>query len=79
MALDPGTALGPYTVTAQIGAGGMGEVYRARDARPGAPDRLAIHLGEVRQPAATWHHVRSDACIEAGLLAPTDVGLLQLL
>ena len=33
MALAPGTRLGVFEVTAQIGAGGMGEVYRARDTR----------------------------------------------
>jgi hypothetical protein len=33
MALDPGTRLGPYEVTAQIDVGGMGKVYRAIDTR----------------------------------------------
>jgi serine/threonine protein kinase len=69
MALAPGTRLGPYEVITQIGAGGMGEVYRATDTNlkrqvaikvlPEAvaadPDRLARFRREAEVLAALNH------------------------
>ena len=69
MAILPGTRLGTYEVTAQIGAGGMGEVYLARDTQLGRdvaikvlpanfvndPDRLSRFQREARLLAALNH------------------------
>jgi len=69
MPLSPGTSIGPYTVTAKIGEGGMGEVYQARDttldrdvalkvlpeAFTSDPDRLARFEREAKVLASLNH------------------------
>ena len=69
MSLKPGVRLGPYEIAAQIGAGGMGEVYRATDTNlkrqvaikvlPASvsadPDRLARFQREAEVLAALNH------------------------
>src|ERR1700681_1275471 len=46
MSLTAGTRLGPYEILALLGAGGMGEVYRARDPRMGR--EVAIKISAER-------------------------------
>ncbi len=66
MALAPGSRLGPYAIVSAIGAGGMGEVYKALDTRldrtvavkilPSAdPDRRQRFAREARAIAALSH------------------------
>ena len=45
MSLAAGTGLGPYEIESPIGAGGMGEVYKARDTRLERPLAIKVFSG----------------------------------
>jgi len=66
MTLSPGSRLGPYEILAPLGAGGMGEVYSARDTRLGrivAIKILPAHLSE--KPAAKERFEREAKAISS--------------
>ncbi len=66
--LAAGTRLGPYEVLAPIGAGGMGEVYRAHDPRLGRDVAIKVSIaGEMScvAPGARRTVNRCGPCCEA--------------
>ena len=70
MSLTPGTRLGPFEIISTIGAGGMGEVYRARDARLGRDVAIKILPGVFAADADRVARFQREAQVIASLNHP---------
>ena len=91
MPLIPGTRLGPYEIVAPLGAGGMGEVYRAKDTRLGRDVAIKVlpqHLSanpEVRarfereaKTVSSLNHPNICTLFDVGREGDTDYLVMEL-
>jgi len=67
MVLTCGTKLGPYEIQSPLGAGGMGEVYRAADSKLGRDVALKVILQEFAQDAQLMARFQREAQVLASL------------
>ena len=70
MTLMPGTRIGPYDVIAPLGAGGMGEVYRARDTRLDRSVAIKVLPAEIAGNAQARERFAREARAIAALDHP---------
>jgi Tol biopolymer transport system component len=75
MALSPGTKLGPYEIQCPLGAGGMGEVYRARDARLGRDVAIKVLPEALAKDADRLRRFEQEARTIAALNHPNILGI----
>ena len=70
MPLTPGTRLGPYEIVALLGAGGMGEVYKARDTRLERTVAIKVLPGPVADDSDRLRRFEYEARAIASLNHP---------
>ena len=75
MLLTPGSRLGTYEIVGPLGAGGMGEVYRARDLRLGRDIALKVLPETLARDADHLARLEREARTVAGLNHPNIVTL----
>src|SRR5215475_5083035 len=78
MSLAPGTRVGPYEILAPLGAGGMGEVYRARDPRLGRDVAIKALPAALAQDADRVMRFEREAKLLASLNHPNVAAIYGL-
>ena len=77
MSLTSGTKLGPYEIQSPLGAGGMGEVYRARDTRLGRDVALKILPESFAREGDRLHRFEQEARAVAALNHPNILAIFD--
>ena len=75
MALTPGSRLGPYEILAPLGAGGMGEVYRARDSKLSREVAIKVLPTAMADDAAALGRFEREARAVAALSHPNILSI----
>jgi serine/threonine protein kinase len=78
MALTSGTKLGPYEILAPVGAGGMGEVYRARDAALGRNVAIKVLPTAFSEDADRLRRFKQEAQAAAALNHPNILAIYHV-
>ena len=78
MSLAPGTRLGPYEVLSPLGAGGMGEVYRARDTRLGRDVAVKVLPDHLAGDPKALRRFQDEAKAVAALSHPNILALYDV-
>ncbi len=78
MPLAPGTRLGPYEILSPLGAGGMGEVYRARDPRLGRDVAIKVVLSSTADDPLVRERFEREARAVAALAHPNILALFDV-
>src|SRR5215475_9840148 len=69
------TRLGPYEIIASIGAGGMGEVYHARDTRLGRDVAIKVLPSSFSADQERLHRFQQEACAAGALNHPNILSI----
>src|SRR5512136_2593490 len=78
MALAVGAKLGPYEIQSPLGAGGMGEVYRARDPRLGREVAIKVLPASFSQDADRLRRFEQEARAASGLNHPNIITVYEI-
>ena len=78
MSFDPGSKLGPFEIVAPLAAGGMGDVYRARDTRLDRTVAIKLPPAVVSGDSERLHRFEQGARWASALNRPNIVTIYEL-